>query len=329
MSLSIEECAAQLMEHLCSHSAHGYSQPNRQGVGTGGGRGETVTLSDGSTVSISVGDRDCSSASIECYAAQGVDCGGATYTGNMRRRMVASGNFESLPASTWRSPERGDLLLTERNGHVAMALGGGKLGEFLRSENHTIHGQVGDQDGGESVIRALYDDGWDCVLRYCGAEPEEPEPEEPATRGASVQLYDGNATDAQRWLVQHNDDGTVTLTALSCGLALDVMNGGASSGTPVWVYTPNGTDAQRWLVHQKSGDYAPDFSRPVALAPKLNAGLRLDCVGGGTANGTGIQVYDLNDTPAQQWQILDHGDGTWTLVNVGSSQALDVVGGGN
>lgn len=172
MSLSIEDRAAEVMEHLCTHSAHGYSQPNRQGVGTGGSVGETITLSDGTKVGISVYDRDCSSAAIESFAALGVDCGGATYTGNMRSCMVASGNFEALPASTWRNPRRGDILLTERNGHTALALGNGKLGEFLRSENHTIHGRVGDQDGGESVIRALYDDGWDCVLRYCGPEPE-------------------------------------------------------------------------------------------------------------------------------------------------------------
>lgn len=172
MTLSIAERAAEVMEHLCSHSDHGYSQPNRQGVGTGGPVAETVTLSDGTRVGIAAYDRDCSSASIECYAAQGVDCGGATYTGNMRACMSSTGLFEALPASTWRSPQRGDLLLTERNGHVAMALGNGQLGEFLRSENHTIHGKIGDQDGGESVIRALYDDGWDCVLRYCGPEPD-------------------------------------------------------------------------------------------------------------------------------------------------------------
>lgn len=172
MTLSIAERAAEIMEHLCSHSDHGYSQPNRQGVGTGGPVAETITLSDGTRVGIAAYDRDCSSASIECYAAQGVDCGGATYTGNMRACMAGTGLFEALPASTWRSPQRGDLLLTERNGHVAMALGNGQLGEFLRSENHTIHGKIGDQDGGESVIRALYDDGWDCVLRYCGPEPD-------------------------------------------------------------------------------------------------------------------------------------------------------------
>lgn len=170
---SVEERAAQIMEHLCSHSAHGYSQPNRAGVGTGGGAGETLTLSDGTRVQVSTGDRDCSSAVIECFAAQGVNCGGASYTGNMRSCMVASGNFEALPASTWRSPRRGDVLLTERNGHTALALGGGKLGEFLRSERHSAHGSLGDQDGGESIVRALYDDSWDCVLRYRGPEPSD------------------------------------------------------------------------------------------------------------------------------------------------------------
>lgn len=325
----VAQRAVWIKEHLVTCPRHGYSQPNRAGIGTGGGVGEVITLPDGYVVGISDGDRDCSSADIECYAAQGVDCGGAWSTHDMEQRMVASGNFASLPRDTWRDPEPGDLLLAPGK-HVAMYMGDGMVGEFVRSESHSTHGALGDQDGGESIVRGLYDDGWTCVLRYVGPEPDEgAEPEAPATRGASVQLYDGNATDAQRWAVQHNDDGTVTLTSLSCGLALDVQNGGAASGTPVWAYTPNGTDAQRWLVHQKSGDYAPDFSRPVALAPKLNAGLRLDCVGGGTANGTGIQVYDLNDTPAQQWQILDHGDGTWTLINVGSSQALDVVNGGN
>lgn len=164
---SVPERAAQIMEHLCSHSQHGYSQPNRQGVGTGGSPSETITLSDGSQFKIAYGDRDCSSAAIECYYVQGVNCGGASYTGNMKACMVASGNFKALPSTTWKNPQRGDLLLNSGK-HVAMALGNGKLGEFLRSENHTIHGSVGDQDGGESIVRNLYNDNWDCVLRYIG-----------------------------------------------------------------------------------------------------------------------------------------------------------------
>jgi len=166
------DAAAEVMEHLCSHSAHGYSQPNRAGIGTGGGVGEHITLSDGEMVGISSGDRDCSSAAIECYEALGIDCGGAYYTGDMVAKMVASGNFKKLPASTWRNPERGDLLVATGK-HVAMALGGGNLGEALRSEHHSTHGTPGDQDGGEILVRQLYDDGWDAVLRYCGPELED------------------------------------------------------------------------------------------------------------------------------------------------------------
>lgn len=172
--MTIQNEAAEVMEHLCRHSNHGYSQPNRQGVGTGGKASETIALSDGREVSIAYGDRDCSSAVIECFSVLGVDCGGAWYTGDMRQKMCATGNFEALPASTWRNPQRGDILLNEGK-HTALALGSGLLGEFLRSENHSVSGSVGDQDGGESVVRALYDDAWDCVLRYVGPQAGVPE----------------------------------------------------------------------------------------------------------------------------------------------------------
>lgn len=170
--LSVADTAAELAEHLATHDAHGYSQPNRAGVGTGATAGEWVTVSDGSTYGIATGDRDCSSLAVECYAAQGVDCGGAWSTSDMERKMVASGNFVSLPRDTWRNPKRGDLLLAPGK-HVAMALGDGRVAEAVRSENHSTHGALGDQDGGEIIIRGLYDDGWTCVLRYVGPEREQ------------------------------------------------------------------------------------------------------------------------------------------------------------
>lgn len=169
--LSVADTAAELAEHMAEHDVHGYSQPNRAGVGTGTTAGERVTVSDGRTYGIATGDRDCSSLAVECYAAQGVDCGGAWSTHDMEAKMVASGNFVSLPRDTWRDPRRGDLLLAPGR-HVAVALGGGRVAEAVRSENHSTHGQLGDQDGGEIIVRDLYDDGWTCVLRYVGPEPE-------------------------------------------------------------------------------------------------------------------------------------------------------------
>lgn len=171
--LSVKERAAEVMEHLCGHSAHGYSQPNRAGIGTGGVVSETITLSDGTKVGISGGDRDCSSACIECYAALGVNVGGATYTGNMRACMTGTGNFKWHPWGTY-TAKRGDIYLNETH-HTAMCLGNGKLGEFSRSELHSTHGAKGDQDGWESHVTSFYtySKGWDGVLEYVGPEPEQ------------------------------------------------------------------------------------------------------------------------------------------------------------
>lgn len=189
------ERAAQVMEHLCSHSAHGYSQPNRAGVGTGGGRGETITLSDGSKVQISIGDRDCSSAAIECYAALGVDCGGATYTGNMRRCMTGTGNFTWIADLSQR--QRGDILLNETH-HAAVFLGNGKLGQFSISETGGVTGRRGDQTGYESNIKGYYNYPWNGILRYTGPNSTPHDVIQPPMQDSSGKIvvdgYWGSAT---------------------------------------------------------------------------------------------------------------------------------------
>ena len=116
---------------------------------------------------------------------------------------------------------------------------------------------------------------------------------------------------------------------VSCNLYLDVEGASTKSGATVQVYTGNGTIAQKWRAVQMGGGYAPSFVQPVYIVPCTNENLALDIGGGSTDNGARIQVYDKNATGAQQWQVLDHGDGTWTLINVQSSKAVDVVNGGN
>ena len=225
--LGFADAAAEVMEHLCTHSAHGYSQPNRAGVGTGGAVSETITLSDGTRVGISGGDRDCSSACIECYAALGVDVGGATYTGNMRRCMTGTGNFRWHPWGTY-TAKRGDIYLNETH-HTAMCLGDGKLGEFSRSELHSTHGTKGDQDGWESHITSFYtySKGWDGVLEYVGPEPEpapEPDGYDKTKLPASLQRFDDVDPDA--WYVD----------SLDWAVSNDIMSGYSTD-----TFDPNGT----------------------------------------------------------------------------------------
>lgn len=190
--LSYPERAAQVMEHLVTCASHGYSQYSRQGDGGT----ETVTLTDGSKVTIATGDRDCSSSVIDAWErALPGSTGGATYTGNMRRGFTESGCFEWHPWGDGYQAKRGDVYLNETH-HTEMYLGGGKMGGFNGSELGTIDGAEGDQTGRESRIKDVYvySRGWDGILAYVGPEEEDEEEEDMTEIIINVPKSDDMAT---------------------------------------------------------------------------------------------------------------------------------------
>lgn len=161
--LSYPKAASEIMMHLVNHNAHGYSQPNRDGDGTV----ETIHLSDGTKAKVHGGDYDCSKAVIECYQTLGVDCGGATYTGNMLEGMVlVSKNFSYVQL---RDATDGDILL--RSGHTEMLVvrdGKRYQAGFRGSEYGTITGVKGDQTGREATYSEYNPSRWTWCLRYKG-----------------------------------------------------------------------------------------------------------------------------------------------------------------
>ena len=161
--LTYAKAASEVMWHLVTHEAHGYSQPHRSGDGTT----ETIRLSDGTKVRIHGGDYDCSEAAVHCYQWLGVNVGGATYTGNMIDGMVyRAETFAFVPLS---SATDGDILL--RSGHTEMLVvkdGKRYQAGFRASEHHTADGQTGDQTGWESTYSAYKPNAWTWCLRYHG-----------------------------------------------------------------------------------------------------------------------------------------------------------------
>lgn len=207
---SAGEYAAGVMRHLVDHASHGYTQGNRWG----NGQIETVKVYD-REFKVAKGDRDCSSACVSAWQAVGVDCGGASYTGNMRSCMVGTGNFEWKPMSFIASP--GDMYLKEGH-HVAMCLTQtpDTLMEFSISETGGIYGQEGDQTGRESHVRAYYDYPWDGILHYTGGASQggtaapKPTPK-PAQSGIPALTYRASTDPSGRlWLPamrDHTDTG--------------------------------------------------------------------------------------------------------------------------
>lgn len=171
MAITQREAFAQVMEHLVSHDGgggHGYSQANRMGDGTT----EPICLSDGTTVTIAGGDRDCSSAVVTALRAVGVNTFGASYTGNMREQLLKTGLFGWRKMGV-KSAQRGDIYLNEKC-HTAVCVSpygsarGDLLAQFSISEKGTVTGTKGDQTGRESNIKAYYSYPWDGTLYWLG-----------------------------------------------------------------------------------------------------------------------------------------------------------------
>ena len=165
-----KEVALLLFVHLCTHDKHGYTMDMSGRHGTG----EEIVDIYGHKYKIKSGDRDCSSAIIDAFETAGISCGGATYTGNMRKCMVASGNFEVKPMSY--TAQGSDVYLNEKS-HTAMCISAvpDVLGQFSINEKGTGYGgKVGDQlqkgeydstyGRGESHLRKYYDYPWDLIL---------------------------------------------------------------------------------------------------------------------------------------------------------------------
>ena len=168
MGLSIAERIAQVAEHFAKHSTHGYSQPNR-----GSGSAEYVKLSDGSQVTVTSSDVDCSEMVRQCVnaAMSGRYREPIAYlwTGNEDEQLRAQG-FTRMSYSASKA-KRGDVLWV--SGHTGIALGGGKQADAHGDEYGGISGpNAGDQTGHEVEVRDLR--SWTYIYRPPSSGASEP-----------------------------------------------------------------------------------------------------------------------------------------------------------
>lgn len=145
-------------------------------------------------------------------------------------------------------------------------------------------------------------------------------------QGANVQLYNSNGTCAQKWHIVENDDKTFSIYSSCSGLALDLSGGVANSGANINIWRVNGSDAQKWkflpVKTIDDGDYA--------IVSKISQSIVIDIDGGvdNATDGTNIQVFNRNNTRAQEWAVkYDIEDGYYDIINPTTGKALDVQGG--
>jgi hypothetical protein len=113
----------------------------------------------------------------------------------------------------------------------------------------------------------------------------------------NVQLWGSNSGNRQRWTAQLQADGSFELISnFDTTKRVDVSNAGGS-GANVQVWGDSNQPNQRWKSQwQTDGSFE--------LIPQHNQALRLEVTGGGSAQGTNVQVATDNNSSAQHWHVL-------------------------
>jgi peptidoglycan hydrolase-like protein with peptidoglycan-binding domain len=146
----------EVMRKACEDWSLGYDQNQRWNIKDGG-------------------ECDCSSLVIWALKQAGFDTGSASYTGDMSSNLTKRG-WTRIPYRGLWQVKAGDILLNDTYHVAAVISGSGATARLAQASiderGRATGGASGDQSGHETNVRQVYDysHGWDCILRYSGAD---------------------------------------------------------------------------------------------------------------------------------------------------------------
>ena len=109
---------------------------------------------------------------------------------------------------------------------------------------------------------------------------------------ANVQLYSFNKTDAQKWKITHDSKGYVMIQNVGSEKYLTVSN--ASNSSNVYQYSYLDSYSQKWIIMY-------DYAGSIKIVSALDPGYAIDILSSRIQNESNIQLYQSNNTVAQQW----------------------------
>ena len=105
--------------------------------------------------------------------------------------------------------------------------------------------------------------------------------------GVNIQLYTLNETDAQKWVLQHDSKGYVTIMNYGSKLYLTASNGRVTQENK------SNTTNQKWIIMF-------DAQGRLKIVSATDIKLAIDVASSNFSNGGRIQMYSSNSTGAQQ-----------------------------
>lgn len=159
-----------------------------------------------------------------------------------------------------------------------------------------------------------------------------------AGNNKNVQQYESNGTRAQKWVVKKSNKGYMIISALDSNYVLDVSGGKANNGKNIQLYSGNGSDAQNWNIekfvskYEKLDTLASENKNILGngtyiISSVLNSNYVFDVSGASVKDNANVQLYQNNDSNAQQFIVTHDSQGYVTFTNAKSGKVLDVSGG--
>lgn len=144
--------------------------------------------------------------------------------------------------------------------------------------------------------------------------------------GTNLQLYKSNNSAAQQWIISSSGDGYYNIVSKCNNLLLDIAYLNRNNGANVWLHSYTGTVAQKF----KFNTVVENGTRTVSdgtyfINSSIKSSKSLDILNSNISEGTNVQLYDINYSLAQKWDIQYVDNGYYKILsNKDNEYALSV-----
>ncbi|MGW1915702.1 ricin-type beta-trefoil lectin domain protein [Streptomyces sp. NPDC002076] len=143
-------------------------------------------------------------------------------------------------------------------------------------------------------------------------------------------LGDITSTAAGEWQQEVSSQATQRNQILGANeTAVDALAKGAKALSDMLGQSWVADHLTRWQDYWSPGGIGWIGDSSLTMRVEAAKGKCLDVQGGGTANGTAVQIYTCNDSAAQEWKLGGLYDGGYALYNTNARKCLDVKSGDN
>lgn len=145
-----------------------------------------------------------------------------------------------------------------------------------------------------TVTAATLDNGW-YYIKNVNAQKYLQVTNNTGSDGANVEIGTGTGVAGQKWYLENQSDGYVTLKSAT-GYMLDLYYGSLDNGANIGLWSANGLDPQLFKIvkSQTSNQYG--------IVTKVTGDTKgLDCEGYGKTDGTNVQQYSYGAQTNQLW----------------------------